>query len=67
METLQKIALSLNIIGALNWALVALFDFNLVSSVFGVDSVLTNVIYVLIGICGAINIGILFMHISNHE
>ena len=59
METIQKIALTLTIVGALNWALVGLFDFNLVTAIFGVDTVLTNVIYVLIGICGAINIGIL--------
>ena len=65
METIQKIALTLTILGALNWALVGLFDFNLVTSIFGADSVLTSVIYVLIGICGAINIGILFMHIHN--
>ncbi len=65
METLQKIALALNIVGGLNWALVGLFDFNLVTALFGVDSVLTNVIYVIIGICAAFNIGILFMHLKN--
>ena len=67
METIQKFALTLTIIGAFNWALVGLFDFNLVTSLFGADSVITNVIYVLIGICGAINIGILFMHLHNEE
>ena len=65
METIQKIALTLTVLGALNWALVGLFDFNLVTSIFGAESVLTSVIYVLIGICGAINIGILFMHIHD--
>lgn len=65
METLQKIALALNIVGGLNWALVGLFDFNLVTALFGADSILTNVIYVLIGICAAFNIGILFMHLNN--
>ena len=50
METLQKIALSLNIVGGLNWALVGLFDFNLVTALFGADSIITNVIYVLIDI-----------------
>ncbi len=65
METLQKIALSLNIVGGLNWALVGLFDFNLVTALFGADSIITNVIYVLIGICAAFNIGILFMHLNN--
>ena len=67
METIQKTALVFNIIGALNWALVGLFDFNLVSALFGAYSVISSVIYVLIGICGAINIGILFMHLSNNE
>ncbi len=64
METIQKIALTLNIVGGLNWALVGLFDFNLVTALFGADSVISNVIYVLIGICAAINIGILFMHLD---
>ncbi len=67
METIQKTALVFNIIGALNWGLVGLFDFNLVSALFGANSVISSVIYVLIGICGAINIGILFMHLSNNE
>ena len=66
METIQKIALTLNIVGGLNWALVGLFDFNLVTALFGADSVISNVIYVLIGICAAINIGILFMHLELH-
>ena len=67
METLQKIALSLNIVGGLNWALVGLFDFNLVTALFGADSIIANVIYVLIGICAAFNIGILFMHLNTEQ
>ena len=59
METLQKICLALVIIGALNWGLVGLFDFNLVNSLFGVDSIMTNVIYSLIALSGIINIGLL--------
>lgn len=65
METIQKIALTLCILGALNWAFIGLFDFNLVTAIFGEASVISSVIYVLIGICGAINIGILFMHLNN--
>ena len=67
MEAIQKICLALNIVGGLNWALVGLFDFNLVTALFGADSVITNVIYVLIGICAAINIGLLFMHLSEDK
>ena len=36
METLQKTALVLTIIGALNWGMIGLFNFNLVEAIFGV-------------------------------
>ncbi len=53
MRTLRIIALLLVIIGAINWGLIGLFDFNLVSLIFGgVESTLTKVIYILVGISG---------------
>ncbi len=64
METLQKIALVFTIIGALNWLLIGLFDFNLVTAIFQEGSFLTNLIYIIVGICGLINIGILFKHLK---
>lgn len=64
METLQKTCLVLTIIGAVNWGLIGLFDFNLVSVLFGVKTILTNLIYVLVGISGIINIGILFVDLK---
>ena len=63
METLQKIALVFTIIGAINWGLIGLFDINLVTLLFK-ESIITNVIYILVGVCGLINIGILFMHLQ---
>ncbi len=62
MATLQKIALVITIVGALNWGLIGLFDFNLVNAIFGSMKVLEKIIYALVGICGLINIGILFMN-----
>ena len=63
METLQKVALVLVIIGALNWGLVGLFQFDLVSSLFGdADNVIARIVYVIIAICGIIKIGLLFKH-----
>ena len=56
MNILQKISLVLTIIGAINWGLIGLFNFNLVDSLFGVDSFL----YILVGIAGIINIMLLF-------
>lgn len=61
MQTLQKIALVLVIIGAINWGLVGLFKFDLVAALFGdTENIIARVIYVLIGICGIINVGLLF-------
>ena len=47
-----QIALLLVIIGALNWGLIGLFSWNLVSSIFGDMSFLSRVIYILVGISG---------------
>ena len=63
METLHKVALTLTIIGAINWGLIGIFDFNLVQAIFGND-VLTKVIYALVGIAGLVNVGTLFSHIE---
>ena len=64
METLQKICLVFTIIGAIVWGLIGFFNFNLVEWIFG-DSILSNIIYIIVGICGLINIGILFNHIED--
>lgn len=60
MQTLQKVALIFTIIGAINWGLIGIFDFNLVSAIFGEASVLSRIIYTVVGITGLINIGLLF-------
>ena len=64
METLQKTCLVITIIGAINWGLIGLFNFNLVETIFGAN-MLARVIYTIVGITGLINIGILFNHIEN--
>ena len=64
METIEKIALVFTIIGALNWGLIGLFDFNLVTMLFQEGSFLTKLIYIIVGICGLINIVILFKHLD---
>lgn len=52
MKVINGIALTLVIIGALNWLLVGLFEFNLVDAIFGSLSVLTRIIYIIVGIAG---------------
>ena len=64
METIQKIALVITIIGAINWGLVGLFDLDLVATIFGDMTMLSRIVYGLVGICGLINLGILFSHIE---
>lgn len=61
MKTLQRVALVLTIIGALNWGLVGLFEFDLVASLFGgTDEIISRIIYTIIGLAGIVNIGLLF-------
>ena len=67
METIQKTALVFSIVGAIVWLLIGLFSFNLVDYIFidllGIDS-LARIIYIIVGICGLVNIGLLFNHIE---
>ena len=65
METLQKSALVITVIGAINWGLIGLFDFNLVEMIFGHMTILSRIIYTLVGLCGIINLGILFYHLEH--
>ena len=64
MNTLYKIALTIGIIGCLNWGLVGLFNFNLVEYLFGDGSLLTKIVYVLVFISGLIEIKLLFTKIT---
>lgn len=58
MKTLYNIALTLVIVGALNWLLVGVFKFDLVAALFGSMSLFTRIIYSLVGISGIISVGI---------
>ena len=58
MKTLYNIALTLVIVGALNWLLIGLFDFDLVATLFGAMSILSRIVYTLVGISGIISIGL---------
>ena len=48
------IAKVLVIIGALNWGLVGIFDWNLVTAIFGGVPVVEDIIYILVGLSGII-------------
>ncbi|NCU43260.1 DUF378 domain-containing protein [Candidatus Falkowbacteria bacterium] len=50
MKALNAIALILVIIGGLNWGLIGFFNFNLVTTIFGDLSILSRVVYSLVGL-----------------
>lgn len=50
MRILNVVTLVLLIVGGLNWGLVGLFDFNLVAALFGETSILSRVVYLLVGL-----------------
>jgi len=52
--TLRIIAYILVIIGAINWGLIGFFNFDLVASIFGEMTVITRIIYDLVGISALI-------------
>ena len=52
MKWFDNIALTLVIVGALNWLLVGVFRFDLVAYLFGNLSMLSRIIYTLVGLCG---------------
>ncbi len=60
MKVIDKIALVLIIIGAINWGLIALLEFDLVAFIFGDMSVLSRIVYGLVGISGLWGIKLLF-------
>ena len=49
-NTIDWLALVLVIIGGLNWGLVGAFKFNLVETIFGADSALARIVYVVVGL-----------------
>ena len=52
MKVLDYVALILIVIGALNWGLIGLLQFDLVRVLFGDMSILSRIVYVLVGVAG---------------
>ena len=56
MNTIRIISYVLVIIGALNWGLIGLFSFDLVSAIFGDMSLITRVVYTLVGLSAIVSL-----------
>ena len=54
MKYVKYTAYLLVLIGALNWGLVGIFDFNLVSAIFGDMTIMSRIIYSMVGIAAVI-------------
>jgi len=70
MRSLSILALVLAIIGALNWGLVGLFDFNLVTWIFGLGRAgitIARVIYILVGFAGLYGVLMLTRLVTNRD
>ena len=50
LKTIDVIAWSLLTIGGLNWGLVGIFGFNLVAAIFGDMSILSRLVFTLVGL-----------------
>lgn len=50
MNAIDWIAMILLIVGGINWGLVGLFNFDLVAALFGEMSVISRIVYILVGL-----------------
>lgn len=57
MKVLDVVASVLLIIGALNWGFIGLFNFNLVTTIFGEATAISRVIYAVVGLCALYEVG----------
>lgn len=52
MKTVDVIAAALVVVGAVNWGLVGAANTNLVALLFGAGSILSSIVYIIVGLAG---------------
>ena len=62
---LDGTALTIAIIGPINWGLIGLFRFDLVAFIFGDMSWLSRIVYVIVGLCG-LYLVTFYMHLGSN-
>lgn len=50
MRTMDVVAITLLIVGGINWLLVGLFEFDLVAAIFGQLTIFSRIVYTLVGL-----------------
>ena len=66
MKYIKYLAYAVTLIGALNWGLVGLFGFNLVAQIFGNMTIMSRIIYSLVGL-SAIASGYFMYNCDKHR
>lgn len=57
---MYKICIALLIIGGLNWGLIGILNFDLVAFIFGGGSLLSRIVYTIVGVAAVCSIPALF-------
>jgi len=66
LDVLKSLTYAIVIVGALNWGMIGLFDFNLVSALFGDMSFLSRTVYNLVGLSALISLFMDFYACKKH-
>lgn len=66
IRKLEPVWLALVIVGALNWAMIGLFDTNVITEIFGTGT-FTDVVYTVVGVAGLMMIPALMAHLHMGE
>jgi len=56
MKTIDVVIWTLLAIGGLNWGLIGIFNFDLVAAIFGEMSLLSRIVYTLVGLAAVYDI-----------
>lgn len=68
MSVIHKTALTLLIIGGINWGLIGLLQFDLVAWLFGgMSSLMSRIVYTLVGLSAVWCVTLLFKDLSSPE
>ncbi len=67
MNAIDKAVYLLLVVGGLNWGLVGAFQYNLVDSIFGVDSTLSRLIYILVGLAALYGVYTIVSMLSKNQ
>ena len=57
---LDRIALILAIVGGLNWGSIAIFNFDFVQAILGQNTMLSRIVFTLVGLAAVWSISLLF-------